>query len=428
MAFVSRENTGGQRIAFTLARSFRHYHPPQSVSQPPKKIVWISDFPLEWLSELPEALRSMPRRHPATWMIALMSEFEKNPDVRLHVVLLRHRMPGNVQFERNGTTFHVLKAKPFARLASLFWLDTILIRKVCRSIQPDIVHAWGNEKGAALIADRMGFPYLMTIQGLYRWYKEIVPLSRYEKLMCRFEDASLKRAPLVTAESNFTANYIRDRYPNTKVIQAEHAPNWIFSQVQRCPTKKPLAFIFIGTLGYRKGTDLLFKALDHLKAELDFRLKVITNHDAQKLAQIRSSSSPSLWNKTQFQHDVLPNEVAAQLAVPTMLLMPTRADTGPVAVKEATVAGVPVVASDIGGIPDYIVPGKNGVLFRSGDLDGFVAAIREAVQHPLFSEGLVDPQTLAEKRQYLSASQMGTNFLNAYTAASSAWAERLKNR
>jgi glycosyltransferase involved in cell wall biosynthesis len=96
--------------------------------------------------------------------------------------------------------------------------------------------------------------------------------------------------------------------------------------------------------------------------------------------------------------------------------MPTRADTSPNAVKEAVVAGVPVVASTIGGIPDYVVPERNGLLFPPGDLEALVGQIRAASRHPLFGEGKVDAACLREQREYLSPARMAAGFLEAYRA------------
>ena len=99
------------------------------------------------------------------------------------------------------------------------------------------------------------------------------------------------------------------------------------------------------------------------------------------------------------------------------MIFPTRADTGPIAVKEAVVAGVPVVGSSVGGIPDYIVPEKNGILFSSGNLAECLNAIRTACVHPWFSRGLVDAATLAAKRDYLSSVRMGQGFWLVYQEA-----------
>ena len=78
---------------------------------------------------------------------------------------------------------------------------------------------------------------------------------------------------------------------------------------------------------------------------------------------------------------------------------------------------MPVVASAVGGIPDYVFPGKNGLLFPAGDLEAFVKVIRMACAHPSFSRGEVDAETHRRMKDYLSPERMAKNFLAAYEAA-----------
>jgi hypothetical protein len=47
-------------------------------------------------------------------------------------------------------------------------------------------------------------------------------------------------------------------------------------------------------------------------------------------------------------------------------------------------------------------------------LEEFIHSIRTACAHPLFRCGQVDPQTHAEKREYLSPELMAQKFLAAY--------------
>ena len=169
--------TGRAQFAI-FSRRLGGASPGRTMLKQPLKIAWISDFPVEWLPNLPPELGDWPRRHPATWQMALLAEFAKVPALDLHVVALRKQIRREFSFAHSGATFHLLPAAPWARLASLFWVDTLLIRRLFRRLRPDLVHAWGTEKGSGLIAHRLGFPYLMTIQGLFCWYKELVPLSR----------------------------------------------------------------------------------------------------------------------------------------------------------------------------------------------------------------------------------------------------------
>ena len=140
-------------------------------------------------------------------------------------------------------------------------------------------------------------------------------------------------------------------------------------------------------------------------------LKEILDHP------LKPAVSQVLWPRVEFKYHLLPHEVAKELESATVMLLPTRADTSPNAVKEAVVAGLPVVASNVGGIPDYVFDGKNGLLFPPGDLPAFVHALRSACVHPLFRRGAVEPEALARARAYLSPELMAANFLKAYEAA-----------
>ncbi len=383
----------------------------------PLTAMWISEFPVEWLPDLPEPLRTLPRRSPGTWQIALLSEFEKCPGLRLHVVVLRKRLAHDFSFTRNGVVFHLLKVPSVLRPLSLFWLDTFRIRRICRQIRPDVIHAWGSERGAALIAMRLGYPAVATVQGLLSWYREVVPLALYERLMERLERLSLARSRVVSAESIFTVDYIRSHFRSAHVEHVEHVPNWLFHRVLRRPQTDPIHFLSLATLGYRKGTDLLLRALDRLSGELEFKLTIICGQNRDYLETLRPELSAGIWRRIEFKSGLDPGQVADAMTTPTILLLPTRADTGPMAVKEAAVAGMPVVASRIGGTPDYIVPGKNGDLFPSGNLEAFLHSIQAACRHPLFSKGCVDSDTLARTRAYLSPERMAQRFLEVYDFA-----------
>src|SRR5882672_8522572 len=110
------------------------------------KIAWISEYPVEWMADVPEPLRGLPKQHPATWMPVLLDELQKLPDLKLHVLVLRNNVTEDFFFERNGVSFHVLKVPRMMRAPSLFMMDTVVIRRALRKIQPDMVHAWGTER------------------------------------------------------------------------------------------------------------------------------------------------------------------------------------------------------------------------------------------------------------------------------------------
>jgi glycosyltransferase involved in cell wall biosynthesis len=343
-----------------------------------------------------------------------LAELEKRPGLHLHVLVLRKQFERSCTFVRHGVTFHLIKTPPLMRAPSFFWVDTLLIKRVLRQIGPDMLHAWGTEHGAALVASRLPYPYLVTMQGLLGWLAEVLPLNRYQRFVAFLEKVSLARASVVTAESTFAVQYLKARFPHLEICQVEHAPQPLFHQVQRRPQLRPPRFLFVSPFTYGKGADLLIQALDRLRPSLEFELTVVGPTDEGLVRSLRAATSPSLWTRTKFRNNLTSDEIADELASATLLLCPTRADNSPNAVKEAVVAGVPVVAGRTGGIPDYVFPGENGVLFSPGDLSACLDGIRMACQHPLFGRGLVEPEVLTKTRAYLSAKRMGQAFFETY--------------
>ena len=61
-------------------------------------------------------------------------------------------------------------------------------------------------------------------------------------------------------------------------------------------------------------------------------------------------------------------------------------ENSPLVIQEAFLAGVPVVASRIGGIPEVVANGVNGLLFQPGDADDLARCLSRLVSEP----GLLD--------------------------------------
>ncbi len=65
-----------------------------------------------------------------------------------------------------------------------------------------------------------------------------------------------------------------------------------------------------------------------------------------------------------------------------VFLLPSREEALPLAVLEAMAAARPIVASNVGGVPEVVVNGETGRLFDPDDRDGFVEAIVELIDRP----------------------------------------------
>ncbi len=71
-----------------------------------------------------------------------------------------------------------------------------------------------------------------------------------------------------------------------------------------------------------------------------------------------------------------------------LVLLSRRSETSPLVLLEAMSAGTPVVATNLGGIPDIIGDNERGLLIASDDPNALAAAVTELLAHPAHTEQL----------------------------------------
>jgi glycosyltransferase involved in cell wall biosynthesis len=113
----------------------------------------------------------------------------------------------------------------------------------------------------------------------------------------------------------------------------------------------------------RKGGAVLMAALDRL-GDLDFEL-VVAGASAKQLPRTARALGKLDEQK-----------LAKAYAAADVFVLPTLAENLPNAVLESMASGTPVVAFDVGGVPDAVRHEETGLLAPVGDGEGLAAAIR----------------------------------------------------
>ena len=90
--------------------------------------------------------------------------------------------------------------------------------------------------------------------------------------------------------------------------------------------------------------------------------------------------------------DVLGEQVdlPATLADADVFLLPSETESFGLAALEAMACGVPVVASDVGGLPEVIGGEGAGFLRRVGDVEGMAACVRRLIDDPALHRHMAD--------------------------------------
>jgi len=141
------------------------------------------------------------------------------------------------------------------------------------------------------------------------------------------------------------------------------------------PEESPL-ILFLASAGIqddRKGFDLLEQALPAVKAaHPDVSLAIAGPPNPQ---YISPSGIPIHWQGPIHED----RKLALLYSAADVLAVPSREDNMPLTAMEAQSCGRPVVAFDIGGLPDIVEHDVTGYLSPSGDLNGYAQGLNLAL-------------------------------------------------
>jgi glycosyltransferase involved in cell wall biosynthesis len=89
-----------------------------------------------------------------------------------------------------------------------------------------------------------------------------------------------------------------------------------------------------------------------------------------------------LSESVRFPGYLIEAEVAECLASADMLVLPSFAEGLPVVLMEALAARIPVIATQIAGVPELVVDGVSGLIVPPGDTESLVRAIDRLLSDP----------------------------------------------
>ncbi|MEA5503462.1 glycosyltransferase family 4 protein [Halotia wernerae UHCC 0503] len=135
-------------------------------------------------------------------------------------------------------------------------------------------------------------------------------------------------------------------------------------------SKRVLLFGAQSLQDYRKGGDLLLKALDHLPEHLKAETVLLTLGEGGKT--ITKTLGMQTLNLGYVSSDRL-KSIAFSAA--DLFVFPTRADNLPLVLQESMACGTPMVSFRIGGVPDLVQPGITGYLAEPEDAVDFCSGI-----------------------------------------------------
>jgi len=222
-----------------------------------------------------------------------------------------------------------------------------------------------------------------------RWVQSSLPWLR------GFVRWALRTSDAIVAISSYTAREIA-RFAKVPVQVIPYTLGFAETGTQSRPQReRRTAFqvLFVGRLVERKGVTHLIEAVRRLPAELSARLVVIGDGPERAVLEAQARAA-GMADRVAIRGRVSDAELRAAYAASDALVLPSmldaRGDTEGLGVVllEAMSYGVPVVASDIGGITDIVEHERSGLLVPPADPAQLARALERLARDPALAARL----------------------------------------
>lgn len=290
-------------------------------------------------------------------------------------------------FAREGWETHVISFRPaelegakvhyvdgFERLGRVrYLLHAGRVRRLVRSLTPDLLHAMHLTSYGFLAALCGVRPTLTSV-----WGTDILEApgwSPFHQFVTRY---ALARADHVTATglrlASATLRYAPARTPISVVpYGVDLARFWPAERNGARPDE-----VIVGSvarLSREKGLDVLLRALA-LMAERERPVRALLVGEGPERRRLeRLAAGLGLGERVEFRGELAHDLVPAALAEMDIFVLPSRAEGFGVAALEAAAMALPVVGSNVHGIPDVVRHGRTGLLVPPGDAAALARAL-----------------------------------------------------
>lgn len=289
--------------------------------------------------------------------------------------------------------------KPWLQLLAIPYIISGFFKciKICRKFKPDVIHAhWPFPH--AYIA--LGAAKLFKIPLVLNFHGAELLLIRKKKWVKPLLKFAISQAQAVFANSSFTASKIKA----LRNVEIEWSPYGTTLEKGAGNTEphainSKFKILFVGRHIERKGIRYLIEAAKYLPRD-QFEIRIVGVGDlTEELKKLASESATPNSAEIIFTGKLSPEALANEYKTANVFTLPaivdSKGDTEGLGVVliEAMELGLPIVASNVGGIPDVVIDGETGILVPEKDPEALANAYKRLASNPeLISQLLAGAQ------------------------------------
>ncbi len=192
----------------------------------------------------------------------------------------------------------------------------------------------------------------------------------------------LARVSAIVVHSQFVSAVLREYLPEDLKDRVRVVPYAVsvFEDADKLTTSHSPRILYVGRDFFRKGFPTLVDALDILLMQVpDVQLAVVGQEyqHSKRWAMRRCKGLP-----VTFFGGLSPEELHREIRKSDLVVLPSHTEAFGIVLLEAQALGVPVVGSDVGGIPETMDVGKSGLVAPAGDAEAIAGVLEELLTNP----------------------------------------------
>lgn len=253
------------------------------------------------------------------------------------------------------------------------------IRRLLQDLRPDLVSTHSTTAGllGRLAARSLGIPVLFTAHG---WgFTDGRPWTqRLVFWMVEWAAAPLAARIITVCESDLHAARRTRLTRQARLVAIPNAMPDVSASLRARPQRSPPRVVMVARLSWWKDQKTLLHALAGL-ADLDWDLELVG--DGPLRAELEAIAA-SLGITARVHFSGYRADVASRLAEAQLFVLATKWEGFPRSILEAMRAGLPVIASDVGGVRESVRDGETGFLVPGEDVSALCNRLRLLLTSP----------------------------------------------
>ena len=237
-------------------------------------------------------------------------------------------------------------------------------------------------------------------------------IRRHPRLEKRLGKA-LRDADAVIAQGDYLRDLILELGVPAGKIQVVHNGVAVddFRETHPFPHERPY-IVALGNLIHRKGFDLLLKAFARLgESDLDL---LIAGDGPEREALEGLARDLEIQEQVRFLGFVDGPLKADLLGSASLMVCPSRNEPFANVILEGFSAGIPVIASAVGGNTQLVEQNERGLLFQNEDIQGLASALQNLIKDKPLQESM--RRNVQRHVQQFDWKQVANKYLKVYRA------------